>query len=207
GPPGSTGDTGDQGPQGSTGDTGDQGPPGPQGSTGDTGDQGPQGPQGAKGSEGDVGTILWTDDPQYKIVSTDASVGIGTAKALNILTVKKGSRTDPIADAWTTYSSRRWKTNIKPIEGALDKVLRLRGVYYDWKADGKHDIGLIAEEVGEVIPEIVTYEENGKDAQSVDYARLVALLIEGMKQQQKEIEALKAALAAYEAQSQLTLQE
>jgi len=141
------------------------------------------------------------------MVGTLAKVGVGMAFPSNILTVAQGSRTDPIADAWTTYSSRRWKTNIKPIGGALDKVLRLRGVYYDWKADGKHDIGLIAEEVGEVIPEIVAYEENGIDAQSVDYARLVALLIEGMKEQQKEIRALKAALSALEAQSQFTLQE
>jgi len=51
---------------------------------------------------------------------------------------------------------------------------------------------MIAEEVGEVIPEVVAYEENGVDAQSMDYARLVALLVEGMKTQQKEIELLKA---------------
>ena len=60
----------------------------------------------------------------------------------------------------------------------------LRGVTYDWKESGKHDIGLIAEEVGEVIPEIVAYEENGIDAKSVDYARLVAVLIEAAKEQQ-----------------------
>lgn len=62
-----------------------------------------------------------------------------------------------------------WKTNIQPIAGALDKARRLRGVTYDWKADGKHDVGLIAEEVGEVVPEVVAYEENGQDAKSVDY--------------------------------------
>ncbi|MBI1930815.1 tail fiber domain-containing protein, partial [Candidatus Poribacteria bacterium] len=68
-------------------------------------------------------------------------------------------------------SSQRWKTNIQPIEGALDKVQRLRGVSYNRKADGRHDTGVIAEEVGQVIPEVVTYEENGIDAQGVDYAR------------------------------------
>ena len=71
-------------------------------------------------------------------------------------------------------------------------VLNLRGVSYDWKADGRHDIGLIAEEVGEVIPEIVVFEENGVDAESVDYSRLVAVLIEAMKAQQAEIDQLKA---------------
>jgi len=169
-----------------------------------------------QGPEGPPGTSLWDDifqdeddqgEDEGNSVSTYVNVGIGTSNATNILTIVQGSSTDPIADAWTTYSSRRWKTNVTPIEGALDKVLRLRGVYYDWKADNKHDIGLIAEEVGEVIPEIVAYEEDGINAQSVDYARLVALLIEGMKEQQMEIGALKAALSTLEAQSQFTLQE
>ena len=63
-----------------------------------------------------------------------------------------------LANAWYTYSSRRWKENIRLIDNALAKVERLRGVYYDWKEGKSHDIGLIAEEVGEVIPEVVTYE-------------------------------------------------
>ncbi|UCE07403.1 MAG: tail fiber domain-containing protein [bacterium] len=121
-------------------------------------------------------------------------VGFGTTNPTDILTIQQNSATDPIADAWTTYSSKRWKTNIKQIDGALDKVNRLRGVCYDWKADGKHDIGLIAEEVGEVIPEVVAYEQNGKDAKSIDYTRLVAVLIEAIKEQQKQIEMQQAAI-------------
>jgi hypothetical protein len=97
----------------------------------------------------------------------------------------------------------RWKTNITPITGALDKVKRLRGVYYDWKADGKHNIGLIAEEVAEVIPEVVMYEKNGKDANALDYARLAALLIEAIKEQQKEIDELKAAVKSLAAAKQV----
>lgn len=114
-------------------------------------------------------------------------VGIGTETPDNILTIAQGSDSDPIADAWTTYSSRRWKTNIQPIENALDKVQKLRGVSYDWKKDNSHDIGLIAEEVGKVIPQVVVYEENGIDARSVDYPRLVAVLIEAIKEQQQNI--------------------
>src|SRR5262249_44152462 len=87
-----------------------------------------------------------------------------------------------IAYAWIVYSSRRWKENIRLIDNPLAKVERLRGVYYDWKENKKHDIGLIAEEVGEVVPEVVTYEKNGKDAQSVDYARLTPLLVEAGKE-------------------------
>jgi hypothetical protein len=84
------------------------------------------------------------------------------------------------------YSSRRWKTNIHPLQNALSKVERLRGVSYDRKDTGKHEIGVIAEEVGAVVPEIVAYEKNGKDARGVDYSRLTALLIEATKQQQRE---------------------
>lgn len=135
-------------------------------------------------------------------VSEAGNVGIGliTGVPNNILQVVQGSTTDPIADAWTTYSSKRWKTNIESIENPLDKVQRLRGVTFDWKKDGKHDIGLIAEEVGQVIPEVVAFEDNGKDAKSVDYARLVAVLIEAIKAQQEEIESLKTAVESLRAE-------
>jgi hypothetical protein len=86
--------------------------------------------------------------------------------------------------AFLDFSSRRWKTNIQPLHGALDKVEHLNGVSYDLKANGKHQIGLIAEEVGKVVPELVEYEDNGKDAKGVDYAKLTALLIEATKEQQ-----------------------
>ena len=110
-------------------------------------------------------------------------VGIGTNSPSNILTLAPG-RGPAIADGWTTYSSRRWKTNIQTLPDALAKVEQLRGVSYDLKASGKHEIGVIAEEVGQVVPEVVSYEENGKDARGVDYSRLTALLIQAVKQQQ-----------------------
>lgn len=140
--------------------------------------------------------IFETRDIERVRISKDGDVGIGTPTPGNILSVVQSSPTDPIADAWTNYSSERWKENIQPIDNALAKVKALRGVSFAWKADGKHDIGMIAEEVGEVIPEVVVYEDNGKDAQSLDYARLVAVLVEAIKEQQKRIEALEAQLDA-----------
>ena len=128
------------------------------------------------------------------VIFPSGNIGIGVTRPENLLTMKRSSETDPIADGWTTYSSRRWKTDIKPLDGALDKVRRLRGVSFDWRADGKQDIGLIAEEVGEVVPEVVVYEENGHDAKSVDYARLVPLLVESIKEQQEVIRKQDAAL-------------
>ena len=75
-------------------------------------------------------------------------------------------------------------------------VLRLRGVSYAWKGSGERGIGLIAEEVGEVVPEVVAYEEDSEYATSVDYARLVAVLIEAIKEQQEELDELRALVIA-----------
>jgi len=158
---------------------------------------------GASVDTGDYALEVKADEPGYAIYSSgsgknylNGDVGIGTEQPGNILTIQQNSAIDPVADAWTTYSSKRWKTNIKPIEGAIEKINRLRGVSFDWKEDGKHDIGLIAEEVGKVILEIVVFEENSIDAKSVDYARLVALLIEALKDQQTQINDLKASLSS-----------
>jgi len=142
-------------------------------------------------------------------ITKDGNVGIGVTNPTFRLQLPNFANAtgQGLANAWLLYSSRRWKTNIRPIEGAMAKVQRLRGVYYDWKANGQHDIGLIAEEVGEVIPEVVTYEENGKDASSVDYPRLVALLIEAVKEQQKEIAELKTTVKSLAAAQQRSKNE
>ena len=114
-------------------------------------------------------------------------VGIGTATPANVFTIAQGAG-QAVADGWNVYSSRRWKTNIETLHGALGKVEQLRGVSYELKANGKHEVGVIAEEVGAVVPEVVTWDQNGKDAQSVDYSRLTALLIEATKEQQALIQ-------------------
>jgi hypothetical protein len=113
-------------------------------------------------------------------------VGIGTETPSNVLTVALGAG-HPVSDGWETFSSRRWKTNIQTLRGALGKVERLRGVSYDMRDSGKHEVGVIAEEVGAVVPEIVSWDENRKDANGVDYGRLTALLIEAVKDQQEQI--------------------
>ena len=104
-------------------------------------------------------------------------------------------------------SSRRSKMNIRKVQDALDKIVQLRGVTFDWKDSGRPDIGLIAEEVGKVVPEVVTYEDNGVDAKGLDYAHLVALIIEAIKEQQRviddqriELEEIKAAVKILSAQ-------
>jgi len=89
-------------------------------------------------------------------------------------------------------SSRRWKSNIEPIPDPLAKLDQLSGVYFDWDEEhgGHHDIGMIAEEVGAVIPEIVAYEDNGVDAIGMDYSKLAPLLVEAVKELHRQSEEL-----------------
>jgi hypothetical protein len=90
-------------------------------------------------------------------------------------------------------SSIRWKSNVRNIDQPREKLARLRGVYFDWDGahGGHHDLGMIAEEVGAVLPEIVGYEENGIDANGMDYSKLTPLLVEAAKDQQRQIDALR----------------
>ena len=156
----------------------------------------------APGSAGGYGTIQATDTnvqntPLY-LNPGGGPVGVGFPICNCPFAVQQGFGA-AYADAWMTYSSRRWKTNIHTLEGALDKVEKLRGVSYDLKATGKPQIGLIAEEAGAVVPEVVEWEENGTDAKGVDYARLTALLIEAAKEQQGQIRHAAESIAQMEA--------
>ena len=100
-------------------------------------------------------------------------------------------------------SDKRLKENIKPLENSLDKVLKISGVEFDWKelteeekktihGNEGHDVGVIAQEIEEVLPEVVTERKSGYKA--VKYEKIVPLLIEAIKEQQEEIDLLKANL-------------
>jgi len=99
-------------------------------------------------------------------------------------------------DVVAFYSSdKRYKENIKPIESPIEKVKAISGVTFEWnekshKETGKKDVGVIAQEVEEVLPEIVQTRDNGYKA--VDYQKLTAVLIEAVKEQQKQIDELKS---------------
>ena len=90
------------------------------------------------------------------------------------------------------YSDRRKKENIVTVDGALDKVNKLRGVYYNRIDDDakKRQVGVIAQEIQEVLPEVVTYAED-VDEYGVSYGNITGLLIEAIKEQQTQIEELK----------------
>jgi hypothetical protein len=90
-------------------------------------------------------------------------------------------------------SDERIKDNITTIINPLEKVTALRGVSYTRRDNGERQIGVIAQEVEAIIPEVVTQGEDG--IKGVAYGNIVGLLIEAIKQQQKEIDELKAKLA------------
>jgi hypothetical protein len=96
-------------------------------------------------------------------------------------------------------SDERLKENITPIQNALEKVMSLTGVEFDWKPEHKdahgyegHDTGIIAQQVQNVIPSAVRTNQTGFLA--VRYEKLIGLLIEGMKEQQAQIEELRSKL-------------
>ena len=90
----------------------------------------------------------------------------------------------------TESSARELKTNITPMSNSLDKIMALQGVNFEWKdGRGGKQIGLIADDVADVVPEVVQFNETSPT--SLQYSKMVALLIEGMKEQQNEIAELK----------------
>ena len=99
------------------------------------------------------------------------------------------------ATAFVTYSDETLKTNIKPMNNAMDTVMKLQGVNFDWKNDGASDFGFIAQDLQKVIPQAVSSADTEDGVMGVDYSRLTAVLVEAMKAQQTEIETLKSAIA------------
>ena len=109
---------------------------------------------------------------------------------------------DIIANSIAGSSDMRFKTHISPIENSLQKVLQLRGVYFDWntkdfpdrKFSDQKAIGFIAQEVEKILPEVVQTEKTPEGYKAVQYDKVVALLVEAIKEQQKQIDCLKREL-------------
>ncbi len=212
GPTGPTGVQGNTGATGSTGATGPQGSIGPAGVTGATGNTGPTGPTGVQGNTGatgstgatgplvagTIGQTLRNNGTAWVANSTiyndGTNVGIGMSPTGSYrLEVNGRLKTSGVNET----SDARYKGDVSPIQNALLKVGQLQGVNFTWKQTEFPDngfssgiqMGLIAQQVEPVIPEVVHTDSSG--FKSVEYSKLVALLIEAIKEQQEEIEKLK----------------
>ena len=135
------------------------------------------------------GTVVEVNTGDLKI--PDGSLAVG-----NISNSATDGRIDASNDivAYST-SDVRLKDNIKSIDKALDKVNKIQGIEFDWKelerihGNKGHDVGVIAQEIEEVLPEVVTTRDNGYKA--VKYEKIVPLLIEAIKDLSKQVDGLK----------------
>ncbi len=147
----------------------------------------------------DVGTVpaQVLDVKGNANISGNVTIGGNLNTAGNHIIIGTETVTGALTAGSFNYpSDARLKKDILPLAGALDKVNQLQGVSFTWKKDDAKDIGVIAQEVEKIVPEIVKTDANGM--KSVEYGNMVALLIEAVKEQQKQIEDLKKQVAVLE---------
>jgi hypothetical protein len=147
---------------------------------------------------GDEQTLQWSTDGGSTYVTIPSSVLYHDPN--DIIRSDGSANVYFLADvvAYST-SDVRLKENITPLSTPLDKLMKLQGVDFTWKQDidteyaGKKDVGLIAQQVEEVLPDAVETRYNGYKA--VRYEKVIPLLVEAIKEQQRQIEDLKYLLS------------
>jgi collagen type VII alpha len=183
---GATGATGPLGPMGPMGVTGSTGPQGFIGSTGATGFTGPTGPTGATGSVASPTDNNSTDATYYPVwVNGINSTTTGTSSTNLNFNPSTGTLSSII---FNSLSDETKKKNITSITGALDLVEQMNGVRYQWIDNDLDGIGVIAQEIEKILPEVVV-ESNG--IKSVSYGNIVGVLIEAIKELKQEVDELK----------------
>ncbi len=158
-------------------------------------------------------TVDWSID-QYGTSASDARLRIFNTSELNGIVIKENGfvgmgtidpsvrlqvNGDIIANSIAGSSDARFKTNVSEIANPLEKVLQLRGVNFDWNQSqfpertfsSKRALGFIAQEVEKVLPEVVETEKSADGYKAVQYDKVVALLVEAIKEQQKQINRLQ----------------
>jgi hypothetical protein len=124
----------------------------------------------------------------FNRLSTDGDIALFRKDGSTVGSVSVTSS----ATAYNTSSDARLKDVTGEARG-LEVITKLNPVAYNWKADGKADEGLIAQEVKELVPNAVTGSED--EHYQMDYSKLVTHLVKGMKEQQEQIEFLKEEIA------------
>ncbi len=140
------------------------------------------------------GAAIWQQNG-VNINYASGNVGIGTANPTAKLDVSGTVR----ATEFLYSSDANLKTNITTVTNAVEKLQAIRGVSFNWKSDGKPSLGVIAQEIETVFPEAVSTDAT-TGLKSVAYSDLIAPLIEAIKDQQNEINQLKAEVKALSAQ-------
>lgn len=133
------------------------------------------------------GDSAWSQTDGGIVVASN--IGINTNNPSSALTVNGDANVSGIVTAtdFNSASDINLKENISTIENPLDKVIKLEGVNFQWKESGKKSLGVIAQEVEKVLPELVS----GEETKTVNYNGIIGLLIECVKKQQEEINELK----------------
>jgi prepilin-type N-terminal cleavage/methylation domain-containing protein len=128
---------------------------------------------------------------------TNATMTVDTTAADDIaLTVTGTGKADIFQAGQFIYSSdMRLKENVRPIPNALQKVLTLRGMDYEWRTNHAKDVGLLAQDVEKVFPELVS---NVGGTKGVDYGKLIAPMVEAIRQLKQENDNLRTKLDAME---------
>jgi hypothetical protein len=125
-------------------------------------------------------------------ISGNGNVGIGASTPAYKLQIgNAGDGSQARANAWNLLSDARYKTNLVRVEDAIPMLESINGYYFNWNTgtDKSRQIGLLAQEVEVVLPEVVSKGEDG--ILSIDYGKLAPLLLEAIKEQQQQIEAGK----------------
>ena len=142
--------------------------------------------------------LIWGDF-QAGVANINGKLGVGVANPA-AMTNELEVNGHATVITLTETSDQRFKKNILPLENSLNKLLSLRGVSYQWRIDDfpnrrfkeGSNIGLIAQEVQQLFPELVS--TNSEGFLSVSYSGLSPIIIEAMKEQQKLIEDLQSEL-------------
>mgnify|MGYP003112901278 CR=1 FL=1 len=132
-----------------------------------------------------------------KSVTNDKDIifkGVDNTAAITALTLDmSGAGAATFNNDVTAFSDKRLKTDIKNIDNALSKVMKMQGVYYKRNDidDAKEQVGVLAQDIEEVLPQVVLTADDDFKTKSVDYGKICSVLIEAIKDLKQQVDELK----------------